>query len=294
MRIHAAPVMFAAALIAAMTTGCARKSTVRVPPPAAASARIGATETGLASWYGVPYDGRRAASGEIYHMDRLTAAHRTLPFQTWVEVTDLDNHKRVNVRIIDRGPFIDGRIIDLSQAAAREIGMLGPGIARVRLKVIAPPRRIPENDVPENDATRSDVARRNAPGNGSPESGAPVSAGPVSAAPVSAAPGQDAPVTNAALVDAPMRDVADRDAANRTAGVAPFAEYAVQVGAFSDRERAESLQMFLADRFSDSRVIQGSPLWHVLVGHRMTLDAANKLAAKLRRSTGGAIVVRDR
>ena len=103
-------------------------------------ANIGATETGIASWYGVPYDGRRAASGEIYDMEQLTAAHRTLPFRTWVEVTNLDNGKRVNVRINDRGPFVDGRIIDLSLAAAREIEMVGPGIARVRLKVIAPPR----------------------------------------------------------------------------------------------------------------------------------------------------------
>ena len=69
-------------------------------------------------------------------MEQFTAAHRTLPFNTWVDVTDLDNGKHVEVRIIDRGPFVDGRIIDLSLAAARSIAMLGPGIARVRLKVI--------------------------------------------------------------------------------------------------------------------------------------------------------------
>lgn len=105
-----------------------------------APAKIGSTETGIASWYGEPYHGRRSASGEIYDMKQLTAAHRTLPFQTWVEVTDLDNGKKVNVRIIDRGPFVDGRIIDLSLAAAREIEMVRPGIARVKLKVIKPPK----------------------------------------------------------------------------------------------------------------------------------------------------------
>ena len=73
-------------------------------------------------------------------MEQLTAAHRTLPFQTWVEVTDLDNGKKVKVRIIDRGPFVDGRIIDLSLAAAREIEMVRPGIAHVKLKVIKPPK----------------------------------------------------------------------------------------------------------------------------------------------------------
>jgi rare lipoprotein A len=107
-----------------------------VPPP---PARIGATETGIASWYGIPYDGRRAADGEIYDMQQLTAAHRSLPFQTWVHVTNLSNGKQVDVRITDRGPFVDGRIIDLSLAAAREIDMVRSGTARVRLKVIQAP-----------------------------------------------------------------------------------------------------------------------------------------------------------
>jgi rare lipoprotein A len=93
----------------------------------------------MASWYGEPYNGRRAANGEIYDMEQLTAAHRTLPFDTWVEVKDLDNGKQVAVRITDRGPFVAGRIIDLSRAAARQIDMLGPGVARVRLRVIEVP-----------------------------------------------------------------------------------------------------------------------------------------------------------
>ncbi len=90
-------------------------------------ARIGDTETGIASWYGEPYNGRRSASGEIYDMEQLTAAHRTLAFGTWLEVNDLDNGKQVEVRITDRGPFVKGRIIDLSLAAARKIDMVGPG-----------------------------------------------------------------------------------------------------------------------------------------------------------------------
>src|SRR5579871_2872659 len=78
-------------------------------------------ETGLASWYGHPYHGRPSASGEIYDMEKLTAAHRTLPFGTWVRVHDLDNSKSVDVRINDRGPFIPGRVIDLSYAAAEAL-----------------------------------------------------------------------------------------------------------------------------------------------------------------------------
>jgi rare lipoprotein A len=119
----------------AALTGCARKTSARVPA-SVKPAPIGATETGIASWYGIPYDGRRAANGEIFDMKKLTAAHRTLPFDTWVEVTNLENKKRVDVRITDRGPFVKGRIIDLSQAAAREIDMLTAGVVRVKVKVI--------------------------------------------------------------------------------------------------------------------------------------------------------------
>jgi len=138
--IHAgAAILLAAALIAA---ACARRNIARVPPSPPRPVQIGDTENGIASWYGAPYHGRRAASGEIYDMEQFTAAHRTLPFGTWVEVTNLENGKRANVRITDRGPFVDGRVIDLSHAAAREIEMLGPGTARVRLKVIAAPSPI--------------------------------------------------------------------------------------------------------------------------------------------------------
>jgi rare lipoprotein A len=125
----------AAAVALLLLAGCAKKP--RTPKPA----RIGKTETGIASWYGHPYHGRRAASGEIYDMEKLTAAHRTLPFDTWVRVRNLGNGKTVEVRINDRGPFVRGRIIDLSRAAARQIGMIGPGTARVRLEVIRPPAR---------------------------------------------------------------------------------------------------------------------------------------------------------
>jgi rare lipoprotein A len=100
---------------------------------------VGQSEDGIASWYGHPYHGRAAANGEIYDMEKMTAAHRTLPFNTWVRVFDLDTNKTTDVRIIDRGPFVDGRIIDLSHAAASQIDMIGPGTARVRIEVISTP-----------------------------------------------------------------------------------------------------------------------------------------------------------
>jgi rare lipoprotein A len=99
-------------------------------------APAGYLEEGNASWYGVPFNGRRASNGEIYDMYKLTAAHRTLPFETMVRVTNLNNGKVTTVRITDRGPFVENRIIDLSLAAAREIESVGPGVVPVRVEVL--------------------------------------------------------------------------------------------------------------------------------------------------------------
>ena len=107
---------------------------------------IGHTEEGIASWYGIPYHGRPAADGEIYDMETLVAAHRVLPFNTWLKVTNVSNSRTVTVRVIDRGPFVGERIIDLSKAAAREIQLLGPGIGRVRIEVVAAPTDNPSID----------------------------------------------------------------------------------------------------------------------------------------------------
>ena len=107
---------------------------------------VGYSEQGTASWYGIPYHGRPAADGEIYNMETLVAAHRTLPFNTWLRVTNLQNNRSVDVRVIDRGPFVGNRIIDLSKAAARQIELLGPGIGPVRFEVISAPTDIPSND----------------------------------------------------------------------------------------------------------------------------------------------------
>jgi rare lipoprotein A len=121
-------------VVGLISASCGGKKVKAAKPP-----RIGSTESGVASWYGYPYHGRRAANGEVYDMEKLTAAHRTLPFDTWVRVRNLDNDKTVEVRIQDRGPFVRGRIIDLSRAAARNIDMIGPGIAKVKLTIIKPP-----------------------------------------------------------------------------------------------------------------------------------------------------------
>jgi len=210
------PIYGVAAIIAgslAFASACGRHARVKVPPSPQPAAQ-GSTETGVASWYGVPYDGRLASSGEIFDMRKLTAAHRTLPFDTWVEVTNLQNGKQVDVRINDRGPFVDGRIIDLSMAAANQIDMIRSGTARVRLRIL----------------------------------------------PASASAG----------------------------------EYAVQAGAFSDRDRAETFRRTLA--FPEARVVRGDGdpiLWRVLIGRKMQREAAENLAARIRGLGNDTLVVRD-
>src|ERR1035437_6974289 len=158
--------------------GCGHKKHARVTPPPRPSripvvVQPGDTEEGAASWYGHPYHGRPAANGEIYDMEKMTAAHRTLPFDTWVRVYDLDNNRTTEVRITDRGPFVGGRIIDLSHAAARELELIGPGVgprghpggppapssrpglARVRIEVV----RTPPNAAPGLFAVQVDAFR---------------------------------------------------------------------------------------------------------------------------------------
>ena len=133
------PAALAAVLAAALLAGCA--TTTRLESP-----NRGTTQKGLASWYGAKFHGRPTASGEIYDMNRISAAHKQLPLGTVVQVKNRDNGKKLRVPINDRGPFIKGRIIDLSVGAARRLEMFGQGLANVRIKVVRLPpkkRRLP-------------------------------------------------------------------------------------------------------------------------------------------------------
>ena len=140
-------------------TGCGGRRAAKAVTPA-----IGVEQKGIASWYGLPYHGRRTASGEVYDMERMTAAHRRWAFGTWVRVRNLDNGEETVVRINDRGPFVRGRIIDLSRAAARDVELIGPGIARVKLTVIEAPAHPP--DSPAAKQTRGSARSRNTPPTG--------------------------------------------------------------------------------------------------------------------------------
>src|SRR5213593_1313950 len=119
-----------AALWLVGAVGCAA---VRAPAPPPITNGV---QVGVASWYGPGFHGNRTANGEIYDQFELTAAHPSLPLGTRAMVTNLVNGRAVEVRINDRGPFVDGRAIDLSYAAARTIGLVGPGTGRVRIEVL--------------------------------------------------------------------------------------------------------------------------------------------------------------
>jgi len=112
-------------LLVIITSACHRKSM-----PSAVSG----TETGLASFYSETYNGKKTANGEIYNSSELTAAHKKLPFGTKVKVTNLSNGKTVKVRVNDRGPFVAGRIIDLTRKAAKKIDMINDGVVKVKIR----------------------------------------------------------------------------------------------------------------------------------------------------------------
>lgn len=144
-----------------LITGCGHRArTAYTPPPPPITAqpaqpeapeapngetprgRILYSEVGIASWYGPNFDGHRGANGKIYDEHAMTAAHRTLPLGSLIRVTNLGNGKSAMMRVTDRGPFVPGRILDLSRGAARRLGMLRSGVARVRLEVYESPKPI--------------------------------------------------------------------------------------------------------------------------------------------------------
>jgi rare lipoprotein A len=218
--------------------------TPRTPLPAGPRPKVGWTETGVASWYGIPYHGRQAANGEIYNMNELTAAHRTLPFGAIVKVTSLTSSQSVTVRITDRGPFVGDRIIDLSRQAAREIDMIGPGIMKVRLQLVAygPPRVAGAKRVVQEQDQPPEQAQTQPQEQATPE----------------------------------------------------LTGYAVQVGLYNDKAKAENLKARLSRRYQPVTLVarEGARTqWRVLVGDKPTEEEAQALATILRKQVGEALVV---
>jgi rare lipoprotein A len=270
-----------ALLLALALTGCSHhkkkaRNTAPAPQPhAAIPAPVGSVEEGLASWYGRPYHGRQASDGEIYDMEKMTAAHRTLPFQTWVRVTNRQNGLAVEVRITDRGPFVEGRIIDLSKAAARQIQLLGPGVTAVRLEVINPPAQVMASARPLAPATApAPPAAPPAPVIGSvPPAGTSTQVQPAQP-PVEGNTQPPAPL--------PPDTINGRDL------------YGVQVGVFGVYENAVRLRDQYSTEYGPAQLVirQGAtPTWRVLVGSFENEADAQELAQRIRSGKQQAVFV---
>jgi rare lipoprotein A len=248
------------AALALLAGACARATAV--PPPRPGPAPLGWEETGIASWYGHPYHGRHAASGEIYDMHQMTAAHRTLPFGTWLLVENLDNRRTAEVRVTDRGPFKDQRILDLSYAAARLLDAIGPGLIPVRLRVISGPAR----GVAAPAAAGARPAGTSAPAPAPlPRATGPGTSG---GAPPAAGPGP----------------------------AAPAAAFTVQLGAFAEEARAVAFREGLARGGITAAVQRAETVrglfYRVRVGPFASRDAALEEARRL-AGQGHAVLVTE-
>jgi rare lipoprotein A len=239
-------------------------------------------QRGEASWYGSKFNGKRTANGERYDMRALTAAHPSLPFGTLVRVTNLDNGHQVVVRINDRGPFAHGRIIDVSYAAARELDLVGPGTANVELAVVNADEALPERVVPLHPVTAI-IADKNAttpaPSAALSEALREVNAPAPTAAPAVpqatplATPGDITltftplpapPAVDPEALPTPTVAVASALASSpapRTARPIGHLRFTVQVGAFSEAERAAALRDELVVRYPET-VVHSDGTWN--------------------------------
>lgn len=203
---------------------------------------MGFREEGFASWYGIDFHGKKTATGEVYDMFGVSAAHKTLPLGTKVRVHNLENGRTLDLVINDRGPFVDGRVIDLSYASARLLGMADNGLARVRVEGLEENPALAAANAKGMQAARSESARRPAaPVVAKPTfverniTDEPLHSGSVHA---SASPTRAA----AAKSVAGPKGVQPRPVARQAAAPQPDGRYIVQVGAFSQEDNARRVK----------------------------------------------------
>ena len=274
---------------------------------------------GVASWYGPGFTGRPTANGERYDGLELTAAHPNLPFGTLVQVTNLDNGRQVVVRINDRGPFRRGRIIDLSYAAARQIDMLGPGTAEVQLAIVG--GRYEPDAAPQPAPMLVAAALRTpAPAAAAPDSEPSEAVDDEPAAARMAGTAGTAGATGTAGAVAPAVQLADEPADQpaplpaspqrggsaygqattaaavqaepaRSGGARSGARFTVQVGAFSNPERADALQRDLARLYPEAAVRSDGTWSRVQIGQFGDREPAEALRRELASLGLTAIVV---
>lgn len=200
---------------------------------------------GIASWYGPTFHAKPTANGEIYNQDDVTAAHKTLPMPSWVEVTNLDNGRQLVVRVNDRGPFVDGRIIDLSRRSAQLLGVDRVGLANVRVKRVYPPHDWARNGAP--------ASRHIQMASGTP------AVSPLTPPPATRNAAANIPAVATTAVPPSVRS------SPASAATAPEGKF-IQVAAVNDRGRAEWLARNL--RMFGPSAAQPAPngLWRVRLG----------------------------
>lgn len=238
-------------------------------------------ETGIASWYGVDFHGKRTANGDIYDMNALTAAHRTLPMPTRVRVTNLENGRSILVTINDRGPFARGRIIDLSRRAAQLLGMQRQGTARVRVQIAEPPGT-PETVVAERATTpQPPPAMAALPQGAINAQGLPDPGGSKTGASPIKATNSSEPVQMAAAEPSVMVP------SEVTVVPAQATDIYIQAGAFSDLENADRLNSMLSD-FGPTQITQvlidNRNFYRVRIGPVASVESADRLLEELIRS----------
>ncbi len=248
------------------------------------------SETGIASWYGSDFHGRPTANGEIYDMNRVTAAHRTLPMPSMLQVTNLENGRSISVRVNDRGPFKRGRIVDLSRRGAQLLGFERNGTAKVRVEILAAESRLMATEMTAGNATK--VAEKNGV---KAASRAKIAAETLPPPPGMKASAEPTPVTGnstkAAARPAPARrsiarpngSLAARDAKVTLVPVKPTNIY-VQAGAFSQYYNAHRLKVILST-FGPTRVTTVAVgeyyLFRVRLGPMSSLPEADRMLARV-------------
>ena len=253
-------------------------------------ANVGDKFDGIASWYGPDFHSKKTSNGEIYDMYDMTAAHKTLPMNTVVKVDNLDNGKSVIVRINDRGPFVRGRIIDLSNKAARDIEMVGKGTAKVNITVLGYNGEIENKDAPYSELQKNEPS--NLVRNEKVDVLEPleikekaISSTKVPVAPVSK------PVINNKAITKPITT----NVSNSNNNLLSAGKYSVQVGAFSQESGANKIKQDLQRKFVNNRVdvkkvlSNGKTLFKVFIGG---FDSSEKAQSfKSINGLGSALVI---
>jgi len=239
-------------------------------------------QQGTASWYGTKFHGRKTSSGEPYDMFSMTAAHKTLPLPTWLEVINNDNQRRIIVKVNDRGPFVDDRIIDLSYAAAAKLGIIATGTADVTITAIDPELYLAEKKRQQPAVTV--VSNISLP----PELATPPSLLPqaaTAAGPEGTSPAMTA-VADAAATATNNSTAVDGKAAGQGKPSSANNGFYLQVAAFSDIGNAEQLRQRLlplesGDIQIDTGQRAGHPLYRVRIGPLASLSEAGRIAARI-------------